>query len=143
MVRSCSHNHGRHKRTLRQIYNEVAQPYVRSELVQLLPDDHNDSNLRPSLVSQTSPDHSIPVEMEHPADFHIHLHRRLCLFHIIERSRLPYFCRISCAPQFGNHLFRLRSHFLQGTQPQGQAARPGSPPGRYGIHLDRHPVIDI
>ena len=75
MVSGRSGSDGSCQRTVRQVHNEVTEPYVRAELVQLLPDDHHGGHMRAALVSKTTSKHTVYMEMEHSADILVHLHR--------------------------------------------------------------------
>ena len=75
LVRGTGNTHGSDQRTLRQVHHDVLEPDVRTELVQFLSDAHHDRYLRVVMVSEAPPKHSIPVEMDNYAHFHIHLHR--------------------------------------------------------------------
>lgn len=142
MVRSSSCCHRSHKRSLRQACDEGAESYIHSKLVQLLPDAHHDSHLCCNMVSYASKDYPIPMELGYSAYFHIHMHRRFCLSHIIERFLIDDFRSVSGAPQLGDNFVRMRSHHLQGAQSPGKNHRPRPDPPRNGPYLGRNKLIN-
>ena len=82
LVRRYCNDHGSRKRTLRQVYNEIFQPDVRSKLVQSLPDDHNVCDMRTAVVSETSSNHTIPLELGYSTHIYIYMYRRFCILQL-------------------------------------------------------------
>ena len=142
MVCGRGDNHGCSKRSVRQIYNEVPQPHVRTKLVQFLPDAHHACNMRNALVPQEASGHAIPLELGDSAHIHIHMHRRLRIFHFAEQPRIHDFRGIAGKAQLSTDIFCLRSHNIQGTQPACKGAGSGPHYYRNGIHMDRNCQIN-
>ena len=140
MVPGPGDHNGSCQRTVRQVHNEVTQSDVRAELVQFLSDDHNDRHLRSALVPEAPSEHAVQMEMVHSSDIPVHLHRRLRIFHLAQRSGFDDICSFARAPQLGDNILHLRSRDLQGKEHKGEALRPRPYPAGNGIHLDGYAV---
>ena len=81
------------------------------------------------------------MELGHPIDFSIHLHRRFRIFHVTQRTGFDDIRRFSGETQFGDHFISLRRYHLQGKEHQGKTGGPGAYPAGNGVHLDGNELM--
>lgn len=106
-------------------------------MVQFLPDAADGPDDVGLMAAQPPQIHAIPLVVGHSVDINIHFRRGFRIPFCPEPAGLDDFGGFPGQEELGHRVLPVRSRYLQGTEPQGQGARPCIHPCRDAPYLDR------